>query len=204
MKIRKVEFLGSFSQIDQLPTPGLPEYAFTGRSNVGKSSLINLLTGRRNLAYTSAKPGKTQHLNFFLVNDAWYLVDLPGYGYAKAPKKQRMQWQEVMFQYISIRPNLLSLFVLLDARHEPQASDLDFMRQLGTNGIPFSMVFTKSDKISAPQLDKNMAHYKRSMREEWAFLPQSFKTSAVKKKGQEVILSFIEETNPVFYQQDNP
>ncbi len=176
----------------------MPEYAFIGRSNVGKSSLINMLVNNNKLAKTSGKPGKTQLINHFIINDNWYLVDLPGYGYAKVSKKDRRVWSGFIKDYIMKRENLMNLFVLIDSRHEPQKNDLEFMENLGINGIPFAMIFTKIDKLSQTQLKKNIENYKKKMLETWEFLPPVFLSSANDKRGKEDILNFIEDTNKLF------
>lgn len=184
--------------IEGCPKPTLPEYAFIGRSNVGKSSLINALTGRNKLAKTSTTPGKTRLINHFVINDNWYLVDLPGYGYAKISKKERAAWGKMSEEYILNRPNLLSVFLLVDARHAPQKSDLEFMEWMGENEIPFSMVYTKTDKLSKRELAKNLEHYQAALQEVWEELPPAFVTSSAKKQGLEEVLSFIENTNKLF------
>jgi GTP-binding protein len=191
MIIREAKFLMSNSRVDQCPPPVLPEYAFIGRSNVGKSSLINMLTGQKGLAKTSSLPGKTQLINHFLINDAWYLVDLPGYGYAKVSKDSRAAWLKMINYYMRHRENLACVFVLIDSRHEPQAVDLEFMEMLGTEGVPFVMVFTKTDKLSSSRAQQNVV----KMGESWDELPRHFITSAEEKTGREEVLTFIEEIN---------
>ncbi|MGM0531949.1 MAG: ribosome biogenesis GTP-binding protein YihA/YsxC [Bacteroidota bacterium] len=193
MKITKAEFIKSSRQISQLPGENLPEYAFVGRSNVGKSSLINMLLERKQLAHISQKPGKTRTINHYKINDNWYMVDLPGYGYAQTSKKERKEMLRFIKDYILYAPNLINLFVLLDAQIKPQSSDLQFMEWLGINEIPFSMVFTKTDKISSSELSKNMAQYRQEMLKKWEFLPMVINTSAVKKQGRDEILNYIEE-----------
>ncbi|GAA3926715.1 ribosome biogenesis GTP-binding protein YihA/YsxC [Hymenobacter algoricola] len=195
MIIREAKFLMSNSRVDQCPPPVLPEYAFIGRSNVGKSSLINMLTGQKGLAKTSSLPGKTQLINHFLINDAWYLVDLPGYGYAKVSKDSRAAWMKMINYYMRRRENLACVFVLIDSRHEPQQPDLDFMEGLGTQGVPFVMVFTKADKQSGSRTQQNVVSYLEKMGESWDELPRHFITSAEEKTGRTEILSFIEEVN---------
>ncbi len=198
MRITKAEFVISNTDVSKCPKPDKPEYAFIGRSNVGKSSLINMLVSNSSLAKTSGKPGKTQLINHFLINDAWYLVDLPGYGYAQVSQKQRKVWSGFIKNYITERENLLNLFLLIDSRLEPQRIDIEFMENLGENGIPFSMVFTKIDKLSGTEFDKNIAAYKRKMLETWDSLPPIFSTSATNKQGQADILNYIEQTNKLF------
>ena len=188
----------SNSEYLKCPPPNLPEYAFIGRSNVGKSSLINALTNRKSLAKTSGKPGKTQLINHFIINEDWYLVDLPGYGYASVSKTKRAEFQQFLREYLIQRENLLCTFVLLDSRLEPQKVDVEFMTWMGEYGIPFVMVFTKTDKLNQTKLRKNMEKYKSIMLETWEDLPQTFLTSSVTKLGSEDILSFVEETNAFF------
>jgi GTP-binding protein len=195
MIIKTAEFIISNTDINKCPKPVLPEYAFIGRSNVGKSSLINMLTDNSKLAKTSAQPGKTQVINHFLINKNWYMVDLPGYGYAKAAKTERKAWSGFIKDYLLKRTNLSNVFVLLDARLLPQEIDLDFMQNLGKKAIPFSMVFTKTDKITKAELQKNIKIYETQMLETWSELPKIFFTSAAKKEGKNDILNYIEETN---------
>jgi len=185
----------SNTKVSQCPSHNLPEYAFIGRSNVGKSSLINMLLNRKDLAKTSGKPGKTQLINHFLVNENWYLVDLPGYGYASVSKEKRTKFQKFIKDYFLKRKELSAAFVLLDSRHKPQDIDLDFMRFLGENGIPFSIVFTKIDKLSLKVINSNIAHYQDIMLKGWEEMPTYFITSATKKTGRDEILYFIEEVN---------
>ncbi|QIX63198.1 YihA family ribosome biogenesis GTP-binding protein [Hymenobacter lutimineralis] len=195
MLIRSAKFLTSNTRVDQCPVPDKPEYAFIGRSNVGKSSLINMLTGHKGLAKTSAQPGKTQLINHFLINDYWYLVDLPGYGYAKVSKDSRAAWERMIRFYLRERPNLTCVFVLIDSRHEPLAPDLAFIDMLGTMGVPFVLVFTKADKQSALRTQQNVAAYTAKLSETWDELPRQFITSASEKTGRDEVLSFIEEVN---------
>lgn len=195
MKIGKAEFVVSSAKIEQVPLVSQPEYAFIGRSNVGKSSLINMLVDHKNLAKTSGRPGKTQLINHFKVNDQWYLVDLPGYGYAKVGKKIRAGFGELIADYIEKREALSNLFVLIDSRLEPQKIDLEFMQYLGELGIPFSIVFTKIDKLKDNILNKNMKVYKKKMLETWEELPVSFMTSAETKIGRDEVLGYINQIN---------
>lgn len=195
MNIKEVKFLVSSAQFDQLPPPNYPEYAFVGRSNVGKSSLINRMSSRKDLARVSSTPGKTQLINHFLVDDAWYLVDLPGYGYAQVSKKQRRKFTGMIKDYVLKRQNVMCLFVLVDSRHEPQANDLQFMQDLGENGVPFCIVFTKIDKIKQSDLTKNLKAYKAKMLEVWEEMPKSFITSSKSGRGVQEILDLIGETN---------
>ncbi len=194
MIIRSASFVTSSAKISQLPAPDYPEYAFIGRSNVGKSSLINMLVSRKGLAKISGSPGKTQTINHFIINDSWYLVDLPGYGYAKVSQKMREQWDRLFASYVTLRENLIVLFVLVDARHEPIASDLAFMERLALNGIPFARVFTKTDKLSAAEAAKNRDVHDRVMLRSWENLPPTFVTSAAKGTGREELLDYINET----------
>jgi len=198
MKIKSSEFVISNTDYKLCPKETHPEYAFIGRSNVGKSSLINALVDRKNLAKTSGKPGKTQLINHFKINDNWFLVDLPGYGYASTSKTNREMFIGMINKYLLNRKNLICLFVLLDIRHKPQPIDLEFMKKMEQDRIPFVMVFTKSDKISQTQISKNIKHYKTEMLKEWGSLPEIFITSSEKKKGRSEILKFIEEYNEGF------
>jgi GTP-binding protein len=194
MIIQSATFIKSSPTIKECPAPIKPEFGFIGRSNVGKSSLINMLTGHSKLAKTSVQPGKTRTINHFSVNEDWYLVDLPGYGYAKVPILQRDKWIKAVEDYILKRENLVCLFVLLDSRHKPQSSDLAFMEFLGISQIPFARIFTKSDKLSPAALDKSIIRYNSEMLEKWESLPASFISSTVNGKGRKEILSFIEES----------
>jgi GTP-binding protein len=194
MIIHSASFVRSSPSINLCPEPVLPEFGFIGRSNVGKSSLINLLTGNSHLAKISGNPGKTRTINHFLINGSWYLVDLPGYGFAKVPIRMREKWVKAVEEYILKRANLVCLFVLLDSRHKPQKSDLMFMEFLGNNQVPFARVFTKTDKLSPGDLKKSILYYDLEMLKIWESLPPSFAASVVKIIGREEILSFIEET----------
>ncbi|GGH77917.1 MAG: YihA family ribosome biogenesis GTP-binding protein [Bacteroidetes bacterium] len=189
--IRKAEFVVSSPRADMCPKADRPEFAFIGRSNVGKSSLINMLVDHKDLAKTSGRPGKTQLINHFNVNDEWYLVDLPGYGYAQVSKTDRKKFAGMIHHYVTGRSNLVNLFVLIDCRHEPQKLDLEFMEMLGEEGVPFSMVFTKLDKLSSTQLQKNLAAYSKKMLNRWEELPPQFRTSASSKIGRMEILQYI-------------
>ena len=195
MVIKSAEFVISNSRVEKCPTTGLPEYAFIGRSNVGKSSLINMLTARKGLAMTSQKPGKTQLINHFIINDAWYLVDLPGYGYARLGKDSRDSLRRMIEDYVLERKELVLLFVLLDCRHEPQKIDLEFIQWLGEEGVPFALVFTKADKLSKGRLAANVEAYKAKLREEWEELPPIFVTSSEERMGRDELLGCIEEIN---------
>lgn len=194
MIIHSAVFIKSSPTIKECPDPIKPEFGFIGRSNVGKSSLINMLTGWSKLAKTSVQPGKTRTINHFLVNNIWYLVDLPGYGYAKVPVKLREKWVRATEQYILRRKSLVSLFVLLDARHKPQQSDIEFMEFLGRNDIPFARVFTKSDKLASVALENSVIHYDLEMLKNWESLPVTFITSTIKSTGRNEILNYIEES----------
>jgi len=181
--------------VERGPTTGLPECAFIGRSNVGKSSLINMLTARKGLAMTSQKPGKTQLINHFIINDAWYLVDLPGYGYARLGKDSRDSLRRMIEDYVLERKELVLLFVLLDCRHDPQKIDLEFVQWLGEEGVPFALVFTKADKLSKGRLAANVEAYKAKLHEEWEELPPIFVTSSEERMGRDELLGYIEEVN---------
>ncbi|HAK76520.1 MAG TPA: YihA family ribosome biogenesis GTP-binding protein [Runella sp.] len=195
MKIKTAVFVKSSSQHEQCPKPDRPEYAFIGRSNVGKSSLINALTNHGNLAKISGKPGKTQVINHFMINDTWYLVDLPGYGYAQVSQTERQKWSIMIDDYLFNRESLTCTFVLIDSRIEPQKIDLEFMQKLGEKGVPFCLVFTKADKLTANQLQTRLENYKKTLLETWVELPLIFVTSSEKRVGQQDILAQIEEWN---------
>jgi len=198
MIIHSATFIKSSPSLKECPSTNKPEFAFIGRSNVGKSSLINMLTGWSKLAKISVQPGKTRTINHFEINGSWYLVDLPGYGYAKVPVKLREKWVKSTENYILKRENLVNLFVLLDSRHKPQRSDLEFMDFLGMNEIPFASVFTKCDKLSLTALENSINQYDTKMEETWESLPVSFTSSAVKGIGREDILNYIEESINIF------
>jgi GTP-binding protein len=195
MEIKQASFLVSNSNVRKCPPPDKPEYAFIGRSNVGKSSLLNMLTNKKRLAKISETPGKTQLINHFLIDEAWYLVDLPGYGYARAPKPEREKWEKLFRQYILQRMNLCCLFVLIDIRHEALKSDLDFMKWLGENHVPFAVIFTKSDKLKPEEIEQSVQKYLNVMTETWEPLPTHFITSSVDFRGKKEILDFIGDVN---------
>jgi len=193
MKLLRVQFVSSSPSVDVCPKDGLPEFAFIGRSNVGKSSLINMLTNRRGVAKVSSTPGKTRMINHFMVNEAWYLVDLPGYGFARISQSTRKKIREMISAYIRDRKEMRCLFVLIDSRLEPQKNDLDFLSWLGEKGIPFFILFTKADKLSAVEMEKSLARYKRRLQQQWEELPLIVPTSSKTKEGQEIILGIIDE-----------
>ena len=195
MEIRKATFVVSNSDYRKCPDTELPEYAFIGRSNVGKSSLINMLTGIKGLAKTSAQPGKTQLINHFLIDDKWYLVDLPGYGYARTAKTSRVKWQKMIADYMLKREQLANVFVLVDSRIPPQNIDLEFIRFLGQNGVPLSIVFTKIDKQKQREIAATVNGYKKALLEEWEELPEMMMTSSVTRYGREALLERINEIN---------
>ncbi len=195
MNITTSKFVISNSKVEDCPNSQLPEYAFIGRSNVGKSSLINMLTGRKNLAKVSGKPGKTRLINHFLINNTWHLVDLPGYGYAKVSKKEKKVFQKFITDYFKKRKQLVNAFVLIDSRHEPQSIDLEFMQWLGVNAIPFSIIFTKTDKLKPQALDKNILHYKSVLMEYWQELMPIFLSSSKDKTGKDDISAYIHNIN---------
>lgn len=201
MEIRSAKYLISSPRVELCPPADKPEYAFIGRSNVGKSSLINMLTGQTKLAKTSGSPGKTQMINHFIVNNEWYLVDLPGYGYARVSQKQRASFSKMIENYLTQRRNLVTVFVLIDSRHKPQQIDLDFLAQLGEWQVPFNIAFTKADKSTQREAAKNVRSFIDAMREEWEFIPRSFLTSAVKGLGRKEMLAYIDELNTMFHEQ---
>ncbi len=202
MKINSAEFLISNSRADKCPDSHLPEYAFIGRSNVGKSSLINMLTGRRALAMTSSTPGKTMLINHFVINGDWYLVDLPGYGYAKRGKKEMEKLKNLISHYVLDRQQLTCLFVLIDSRIPPQRIDLEFIRFLGENGVPFGIIFTKADKPKLNELKTNVQRFLDTLSEEWEELPPHFVTSSESKRGREEFLDYIDQLNRSLAEQD--
>jgi len=195
MKIKSAEFVMSNSDVAKCPNNRLPEYAFIGRSNVGKSSLINMLTGRKSLAKTSGKPGKTQLINHFIINDNWYLVDLPGYGYAKVSKTSKKKFQKFITDYFEKRLQLVLAFVLVDIRHKPQPIDMEFMAWMGEHQIPFSIIFTKADKLKPKAIERHIIEYKTEMLKQWESMPNYFITSSSKYIGKEELLNYIDETN---------
>ena len=213
MEIRSAKYLISNPGIEGCPKPDRPEYAFIGRSNVGKSSLINMLTNQSKLAKTSGTPGKTQLINHFQVDyssvtdasgkhsaSSFYIVDLPGYGYAKVSQTQRAKWQKMIEVYLKSRENLVTVFVLIDSRHEPQQLDLEFLRKLGEWQVPFNLVFTKMDKSTQKEASKNAKYFVEAMKKEWEFIPKRFMTSSIKFAGRKEILGFIEELNKEYEQ----
>lgn len=202
MQIKSAVFEISNSEVGKCPKERIPEYAFIGRSNVGKSSLINMLTNNNKLAKTSGTPGKTQLINHFRINNSWFLVDLPGYGYARVSKKTKRTFQSFIKKYFLQREQLICSFVLIDSRHEPQKIDLDFMEFLGENEIPFCIIFTKSDKLSSNKLEKSLNSYKTKFLENWEYFPEYFVTSSASKSGKEDLLSFIDNLNQKLNKQN--
>jgi GTP-binding protein len=204
MKINTAEFIISNSEVSKCPLERIPEYAFIGRSNVGKSSLINMLTNHKNLAKTSGRPGKTQLINHFKINNNWFLVDLPGYGYAKVSKKTKSVFQQFITDYFEKRQQLVCAFVLIDIRHEAQNIDLEFMEYMGESEIPFCIIFTKADKISKTKVDSHIAAYKKQMiLNNWAEMPNYYVTSATEQTGKDAVLSYIEEVNEEVFKNES-
>lgn len=202
MQIKTAEFIISNSEVEKCPKDNIPEYAFIGRSNVGKSSLINMLTNQNKLAKTSGTPGKTQLINHFKINKNWFLVDLPGYGYARVSKSTKKEFQSFITKYFKQRKSLVCTFVLVDIRHTPQKIDVEFMEFLGENEIPFCIIFTKTDKVKPKAISKNIEKYKATMLEgNWAYFPNYFTSSSSKKSGKDDILNFIESINKDFYKE---
>ena len=201
MEIKSARFIISNTDVRKCPQDGKPEYAFIGRSNVGKSSLINMLTRQNKLAMTSATPGKTLLINHFLVNDAWYLVDLPGYGYAKRGKAQQQKLKDIISGYILDREQMTMLFVLVDSRHAPQKIDLEFIEWLGENGVPFAIIFTKADKLTRAELQANLKKYKETLLEQWEELPPSFVTSSERAIGRSEVLEYIYNVNKALQEE---
>src|SRR5579871_5691875 len=202
MDIHSSVYVVSSPDHTKCPKPDRPEYAFIGRSNVGKSSLINMLCNNEKLAKTSGTPGKTQLINHFSIDNEWYIVDLPGYGFAKVSQSQRKKWEKMIEDYLRRRENLMNVFVLIDARHSPQKIDLEFVNRLGEWQVPFCLVFTKADKENQRTVSANVKAFLDKMRETWQFLPRNFVTSAVKKTGRDKILGMIDEWNKEFNSQD--
>ncbi|OFY49022.1 MAG: YihA family ribosome biogenesis GTP-binding protein [Bacteroidetes bacterium GWF2_41_31] len=201
MIIQYADFIMSNTDVRLCPKPDKPEYAFIGRSNVGKSSLINMITSRRKLAKISGTPGKTITINHFVINTSWYLVDLPGYGFAKRSKSEREKWEKMIRNYLLRRENLVCVFVLIDIRHEPQKNDLEFMEWLALSEIPFTLVFTKADKLKPMQLTNNEEAYRHKLLEEWEELPPMVVTSAEKGDGREALLDYIDSLNTLYHDQ---
>ncbi|MCY2686086.1 ribosome biogenesis GTP-binding protein YihA/YsxC [Salinimicrobium sp. TH3] len=195
MKIKSAEFVISNSDVSKCPETRLPEYAFIGRSNVGKSSLINALTNRKDLAKTSGRPGKTQLINHFLINQSWYLVDLPGYGYARVSKTAKKTFQKFITQYFEKREQMICAFVLIDSRHKPQPIDMEFMSWLGEHQVPFCIIFTKADKMKPKALERNINDYQAEMLKTWTEMPQFFVTSSANGMGSEDVLNYIQNIN---------
>jgi GTP-binding protein len=195
MNVAHAEFVLSNTKVELCPKSKIPEYAFIGRSNVGKSSLINMLCNRKKLAKTSSRPGKTQLINHFLINKQWYLVDLPGYGYARVSKTQKKTFQKFITNYFIKRKELIAAFLLIDLRHKPQTLDLEFMRWLGENYIPFSIVFTKADKLKEKEIKKNTSEYFKTLKDDWEEMPKHFITSSEKSLGRDELLNYINQIN---------
>lgn len=204
MQITSAEYLISSPDYTKCPAPDRPEYAFIGRSNVGKSSLINMLCNNQKLAKTSASPGKTQLINHFTINKSWYIVDLPGYGFAKVSQRDRRRWEQMIENYLRKRENLANVFVLIDSRHKPQQIDLDFINQLGKWEVPFALVFTKADKENQRTVAANVKAFLDAMREEWEFLPAHFVSSSIKTMGKDKILGYIGELNERWKEETRP
>lgn len=202
MIVSSAEFVKSSQELNQCPQPDMPEFAFIGRSNVGKSSLINMLVDKKDLAKTSSQPGKTQLINHFLINEEWYLVDLPGYGYAKTSMENRKKWRKMIEDYLLKRVNLLMVFVLVDSRLEPQKIDLEFINFLGENQVPITLIFTKTDKQSAKKTEESLERFKESLSEYWEELPEIILTSSEKRVGRDEVLETIENIIPFFNQEN--
>jgi GTP-binding protein len=198
MEIHSAKYIISSPKVEDCPPADKPEYAFIGRSNVGKSSLINMITNQTKLAKTSGTPGKTQLINHFLINNEWYMVDLPGYGFAKVAQSQRNTWEKMIANYLQQRKNLVTVFVLIDSRHEPQKADLEFLNKLGKWQVPFNLVFTKADKSTQREVAKNVRFFIERMKQDWEFIPRSFVTSTVKFLGRKELLAYIHELNEQF------
>ena len=202
MILKTAEFVKSSQYLEQCPQPDMPEFAFIGRSNVGKSSLINMLVDKKDLAKTSSQPGKTQLINHFLINEEWYLVDLPGYGYAKTSMENRKKWRKMIEDYLLKRVNLLTVFVLVDSRLEPQKIDLEFINFLGENQVPITLIYTKTDKQSAKKTEESLERFKESLSEYWEELPKIILTSSEKRVGRDEVLETIENIIPFFNQEN--
>jgi len=202
MIIKTASFVKSSAVYTQCPEMDKPEFAFIGRSNVGKSSLINAITNHKKLAKTSGTPGKTQLINHFIINQEWYLVDLPGYGFAKISKKMRAEWETMINDYLYNRESLMNTFILVDSRHSPQKNDIELISSYGEKGLPFTLVFTKTDKLTKNQLAKNLAAYKKSLLQQWETLPHMIVTSAIDKRGTDELLDYIEAAVPKFYEEE--
>ena len=202
MIVSSAEFVKSSQELNQCPQPDMPEFAFIGRSNVGKSSLINMLVEKKDLAKTSSQPGKTQLINHFIINKEWYLVDLPGYGYAKTSMENRKKWRKMIEDYLLKRVNLLTVFVLVDSRLEPQKIDLEFINFLGENQVPIALIFTKTDKQSAKKTEESLERFKESLSEYWEELPEIILTSSEKRVGRDEVLETIENIIPFFNQEN--
>lgn len=202
MILKTAEFVKSSQYLEQCPQPDMPEFAFIGRSNVGKSSLINMLVDKKDLAKTSSQPGKTQLINHFIINKEWYLVDLPGYGYAKTSMENRKKWRKMIEDYLLKRVNLLTVFVLVDSRLEPQKIDLEFINFLGENQVPITLIFTKIDKQSAKKTEESLERFKESLSEYWEELPEIILTSSEKRVGRDEVLETIENIIPFFNQEN--
>jgi len=203
MHIHKAEFVTSSAKVSQCPDTNLPEFAFIGRSNVGKSSLINMLLQRKDLAKTSGSPGKTRLINHFSVDDAWHLVDLPGYGYAKVSKTDRASFMKMIYSYFEKRENMVNAFVLVDSRHDPLKSDLEFMSWLGEHGIPFAVIMTKVDKLSSAEFNKNKTKYQKKMLNFWESLPPFFYTSSSSRLGREEVLNYITHCREIYESKES-
>lgn len=193
MKITQAQFVSSYDHVDKCPAPDKPEFAFIGRSNVGKSSLINMLVQRKSLAKTSSTPGKTQTINHFIINDAWYLVDLPGYGYAQTSKSKKQAWNKMVEEYLAKRENLYCLFILLDSRLPPQPIDMSFINRMGKIGIPLGLILTKTDKLNKHQLMANKSKIEKELLMSWEELPPLFTSSAISGEGREEVIEFISQ-----------
>ena len=202
MIVSSAEFVKSSQELNQCPQPDMPEFAFIGRSNVGKSSLINMLVEKKDLAKTSSQPGKTQLINHFIINKEWYLVDLPGYGYAKTSMENRKKWRKMIEDYLLKRVNLLTVFVLVDSRLEPQKIDLEFINFLGENQVPITLIFTKTDKQAAKKTEESLERFKESLSEYWEELPEIILTSSEKRVGRDEVLETIENIIPFFNQEN--